>query len=200
MRLIWSLALLVVLAFAPQPRANASTFNLPLAGQLEVVGDLSGPVSISISLTVTPLGASYWAFETGIEQSSDIGGPFSEPQGCVGTTCGTLAGFYVCGGKIGCGIDYLQGTIVSRDGEPITFDVSDASRFLTIDTSVRTDGPLGFELTANLPDGLQILTISDPIPKGLAQTPIPAALPLFATGFGVLTLLGWRRKRKGAAG
>jgi hypothetical protein len=28
-------------------------------------------------------------------------------------------------------------------------------------------------------------------------TPLPAALPLFATGLGALGLLGWRRKRKG---
>ena len=27
-------------------------------------------------------------------------------------------------------------------------------------------------------------------------TPLPAALPLFATGLGVWGLLGWRRKRK----
>jgi hypothetical protein len=32
-----------------------------------------------------------------------------------------------------------------------------------------------------------------------AETPLPAALPLFATGFGVLGLLGWRRKRKAQA-
>lgn len=30
-------------------------------------------------------------------------------------------------------------------------------------------------------------------------TPIPAALPLFATGLGTLGLLGWRRRRKAAA-
>jgi hypothetical protein len=30
-------------------------------------------------------------------------------------------------------------------------------------------------------------------------TPLPAALPLFATGLGTLGLLGWRRKRKAAA-
>ena len=33
-----------------------------------------------------------------------------------------------------------------------------------------------------------------------AVTPLPAALPLFATGLGAMGLLGWRRKRKGAAG
>jgi hypothetical protein len=32
-----------------------------------------------------------------------------------------------------------------------------------------------------------------------AATPLPAALPLFATGLGAFGLLGWRRKRKNAA-
>jgi len=34
--------------------------------------------------------------------------------------------------------------------------------------------------------------------SGLGETPIPAALPLFASGLGGLGLLGWRRKRKKA--
>jgi len=33
----------------------------------------------------------------------------------------------------------------------------------------------------------------------VGQTPIPAALPLFATGLGAMGLFGWRRKRKSAA-
>ena len=37
-------------------------------------------------------------------------------------------------------------------------------------------------------------TFVPPIP-----TPLPAALPLFATGLGALGLLGWRRKRKAQA-
>ena len=32
-----------------------------------------------------------------------------------------------------------------------------------------------------------------------ASTPLPAALPLFATGLGALRLFGWRRKKKKAA-
>jgi hypothetical protein len=34
---------------------------------------------------------------------------------------------------------------------------------------------------------------------GSPVTPVPTALPLFATGLGAMGLLGWRRKRKGAA-
>jgi hypothetical protein len=32
----------------------------------------------------------------------------------------------------------------------------------------------------------------------VSPTPLPAALPLFAAGLGVISLLGWRRKRKDA--
>jgi hypothetical protein len=37
------------------------------------------------------------------------------------------------------------------------------------------------------------------LPENPAATPIPAALPLFATGIGGLGLLGWRRKRRAQA-
>ena len=35
--------------------------------------------------------------------------------------------------------------------------------------------------------------------ENITPTPLPAALPLFATGLGALGLLGWRRKRKAQA-
>jgi len=38
-----------------------------------------------------------------------------------------------------------------------------------------------------------------PTPNENFSTPLPAALPLFATGLGALGLIGWRRKRKQAA-
>jgi hypothetical protein len=41
--------------------------------------------------------------------------------------------------------------------------------------------------------------IDTPIAFSATLTPLPAALPLFATGLGAVGLLGWRRKRKAAA-
>ena len=37
------------------------------------------------------------------------------------------------------------------------------------------------------------------VASAVAETPLPAALPLFASGLGALGLLGWRRKRKAQA-
>ena len=49
------------------------------------------------------------------------------------------------------------------------------------------EGAVSLTLTTNL------------TPNPLSSTPLPAALPLFATNLGGLGLLGWRRKRKAAA-
>ncbi len=45
-------------------------------------------------------------------------------------------------------------------------------------------------------DGFSLVFSPD---VGNTATPLPAALPLFATGLGAMGLLGWRRKRKAAA-
>jgi hypothetical protein len=50
-------------------------------------------------------------------------------------------------------------------------------------TYLQTTGPIFENLTSG----------------SLTATPLPAALPLFASGLGALSLLGWRRKRKAQA-
>jgi hypothetical protein len=54
-------------------------------------------------------------------------------------------------------------------------------------------------ITADLLAGQLKTGVTDDLSFTISQTPLPAALPLFATGLGALGLLGWRRKRKNAA-
>jgi hypothetical protein len=47
--------------------------------------------------------------------------------------------------------------------------------------------------------GPDSLTVNSLTVDTLTTTPIPAALPLFASGLGALGVVGWRRKRKAKA-
>jgi hypothetical protein len=47
--------------------------------------------------------------------------------------------------------------------------------------------------------GVFVVTGSTSLAELTQVTPVPAALPLFGSGLGILGLLGWRRKRKNAA-
>jgi hypothetical protein len=63
-------------------------------------------------------------------------------------------------------------------------------------------GPMLFglaQLTGFFP-GFTATADYDNLSFTLVPTPLPAALPLFATGLGALGLLGWRRKKKAQTG
>jgi hypothetical protein len=63
---------------------------------------------------------------------------------------------------------------------------------------VMATGTDTFTLAFNDPasfDGLDNFSVTPEV----ASTPLPAALPLFATGLGALGFLGWRRKRRAEA-
>jgi hypothetical protein len=70
-----------------------------------------------------------------------------------------------------------------------------------VSIAVLYDNVTGFEgqfASCGVPNGgaCGSLTLETTPPSG---TPLPAALPLFATGLGAMGLLGWRRKRRNAA-
>jgi hypothetical protein len=67
-----------------------------------------------------------------------------------------------------------------------TFDVVASGSSTTLDF-------LGY----NVPANTFLTDVS--VTQDEVATPLPAALPLFATGIGALGLLGWRRKRKAKA-
>lgn len=62
----------------------------------------------------------------------------------------------------------------------------------------QSPGPYSEYLDVNYSISSLDPTASIPL-SGTGVVPLPATLPLFATGLGMLGLLGWRRKRKKAA-
>ena len=87
-----------------------------------------------------------------------------------------------------------------------TFQVGAADRLsvlssvlgpITVDILSSTSLSLSFTDGASI-TGPEVMLAGEFI-TGPIATPLPAALPLFATGLGALGLLGWRRKRKQAA-
>jgi hypothetical protein len=86
---------------------------------------------------------------------------------------------------------------------PVSFNLASSVLTFAIAFSQLTE-PNGFvyELEHYLSgsfDGVVLVGSSNGLPATVPSVPLPAALPLFATGLGVLGLLGWRRKRKNAA-
>ena len=61
-----------------------------------------------------------------------------------------------------------------------------------------TDGGVSSGFYPGIPGTLTVTDASSP-EDPLSPVPLPATLPLFASGLGALGLLGWRRKKKAAA-
>lgn len=68
----------------------------------------------------------------------------------------------------------------------------------TVDGFLGVTDPLGITRVRIDKIGLGAFFELDHMQIAVAPVPIPAALPLFAGGLGLLGLLGWRRKRKAA--
>jgi hypothetical protein len=112
--------------------------------------------------------------------------PQSFPGEAITNVIGTQAPFFPAGtdafyqSSLG-GIEIpLSTDVILRNG---LFDNIDALGQYSVSLGVN-----GAYLTRNA-----TLVVSNTAP---VITPVPAALPLFATGLGGLGLLGWRRKRK----
>jgi hypothetical protein len=104
----------------------------------------------------------------------------------------------------------LTGSDLTASGTNLLFNFSDsaANQFVI---GTHTEDVLWASAGENPPSGPGLVQINSPTQGGNAfftgdlviasvpaATPLPAALPLFASALGGLGLLGWRRKRKAA--
>ncbi len=119
-----------------------------------------------------------------------------------------------CLATVSCQLSFSFGGQVDIPGNPVAPPPFFASAFpLGIDVTKAVPGPPQimpldyFQGGAALMFSGPIVAFDSPVIVGewditireATATPLPAALPLFATGLGAFGLLGWRRKRKGAA-
>jgi hypothetical protein len=208
----------VTLLCCPPSGSVAATFDLPLNSVIEITGDISAPVPITLLVnasSVPPYGPTFdgatpgWQYSIVVSQSNQAGN-FSTPQACTTDgNCFLLGGFVGCGGDLGCGFDpLLPGYGLGRSGTPLSISISDSSRELAFSTQTSANVPFFLTLTADVPDelGIKVVALLDGSFAGVAPltdaTPLPAALPLFAFGFGAIGLLSWccRCRRTNAGG
>jgi hypothetical protein len=114
--------------------------------------------------------------------------PFTLPSGATNVSISGSANvddegwIFINGHRIGYATQYGNATFSSNLASNFVLGVNE---FLVSDIN-SGGGPSGAAFFAT-------------VNYDVSQTPLPAALPLFATGLGALGLLGWRRKRKAAA-
>jgi hypothetical protein len=104
---------------------------------------------------------------------------------------GAAGGFTICASL--CTATSLVFTLTDNSS---TLSWANAAAVLMLTTGADTIYGHGFDAAVASYSDAGITTTQY---AGFFTTPLPAALPLFATGLGAMGLLGWRRKRKNAA-
>lgn len=205
MSLLYSVLRYVAIAVflvASAGRVSASTFDLPLDGTISIVGNLPasydpssfGPVEIEVQAIETfslpvfdpqnaanTVGIYQWSATFSVLDQN--GSPVPEPDLIPLGTALTGYGQNCTTGPFCPNPSGNSSETILTGG----LYISDDALTIQISTSIFTRNVPSYDLE------LQVT-----LPDNLSVTPLPAALPLFGTGVGVIGLLGWRRKRKAA--
>lgn len=172
----------------PGPVQVLKTFTFEGRGTFEFdIGALTGPV-LSAQLVLPIVGANFNSVGRTVDMFSYSGNGTLEFLNDF--TAGTQFGSFVVAMSgndtkmfdLTAVVNSLIAASATHLGVRGAFDLSGGSRF---QAGLRFD---------NNPDLLPSLNVE----LGMAPVPLPAALPLFAGGLGLLGLLGWRRKRAAA--
>jgi hypothetical protein len=207
-------ALVLGLALATSGAANASTVTSISGGTILPFSALniltSGPEAVALGVTwSSDVNSAYgWTGSSGFVSNGNWSG--NPPHVALNSITGNMTfSFSTPVSAVGGILNWAVHGVLNY-GSP-SISVYDSSHtliesLLLSSNNLNLVAPNSFygfqESTANisyfvLTDGyigLRDLTVG----QAVATTPLPAALPLFATGLGALGLLGWLRKRKAA--
>jgi len=169
------------------------SLNLSFAGLLNAAAIAGSNAQASVNVTV----GLFTPNELHIVYSGDGGFLLTSDFSGTGTIVPGAAGFS----------SLLATTLQSATVGTVSFSLllvaNSGARFggasATSDFSNTLEVPTGIDVF-NLPEGYTANAGNWLVNNRFvgAETPLPAALPLFATGLGALGLLGWRRKKKAA--
>jgi hypothetical protein len=166
--------------------AGLGVLPFAVAARADVIFDFSGTCVLNCSGTATGLLDLTNAYVFGSDITAADFVSFSYTSSALNFTIPAANSATLMGGLNANGsIDSTGLIAILASGGPLFADVGGV--FVANPGGSITDDDVGFSSTFT-PAGT---TVGDP-----AATPLPAALPLFATGLGGLGLLGWRRKRK----
>jgi hypothetical protein len=153
--------------------ATAETFDWTLTGpSLQNQGFNTDPLNGSGTITATESG--------GVWTITGATGSFTDVYGGGATVTGV-------GPEASNAISVTPDNEINPSGSPSFVDGQGIS-FAT------STGPIDIAFISGAYEEVSHLGIGDGA-FTLAATPLPAALPLFASGLGALGFLGWRRKR-----
>ena len=184
-----------------------------------ILGELPNAVAMNFTVTAnsTLTGANWWggcylassgtcggsAFQLSIY--SDNSGPNMVLDFITGIgSANETATGQLIGGSSGWD-EYSYSTTFA----PFSLTAGTTYWFVIQETDTTDDAGWGAETTSSAPPGEQLYwlngtwgffseTLAFELTGTVAATPLPAALPLFATGVGAMGIFGWRRKRKAA--
>jgi hypothetical protein len=168
---------LIVSVWTAATPARAATITETYNYSITIGGPIPwfGSVTLTFDPTVASPAAPPDAFSSNLPPSY---GSFVFITSATGVLIGNSCSGFSCSVNAGTDRAFFAFTVDSSGLNPV---------FSSADLSSVTDTTKLFTAT------------SGTVTVAAAATPLPAALPLFATGLGALGLLGWRRKKKAVA-
>jgi hypothetical protein len=175
-----------------------------MANRKQIAATVVAVMIATLSLTTAHASTFDWSYTGAVN--------YLCTPGCVSTT-GTDTG---SGTLTTDGVSLVTGITGTWDSVSIVALLPPGSFFANTDFINPLNPPIYFDASGvamSLSDGVKVIFSQASFETfqpnsnyttstgtfSLTPTPLPAALPLFATGLGALGLLGWRRKRKAAA-
>ena len=159
---------------------------------MNVTGSFTLQNPLPANSLVTDITANVLSFSLsdGRHTTTNLNATFATFQ--IGTALGNINSWFVNaidGAPIYTAVGDQQRAITTRNQAPFIIDIATTIECTQFSTTCDLNGLD----EASIQDNAGTWSVST------SETPLPAALPLFATGLGALGLLGWRRKRKQAA-